>query len=407
MDKAIIEKLEEHQILQFLGSIEIDLPRCIVDVGGNLEAEISSPYVAKGWRSLIVDPQERCVESLRKKFSAHPNASVVQCACSNEPGELKLFIGLDGPGSEVSTLNSTSDPWMDRVRSAQFEMVTVKTLTALLEEQDFPSEIGILKIDTESWDYNVLLGLDLRKFRPKIIVTEEYYWDVQATIGKHTYLDDNDFVNVGFIGYNSIWMDRACGVRHSLSMLRDWLVAVDRYPSAVQGRGELTRLSPYLKAKSLHSSPVRFDNVLVQAEGLDAMICEQSTRLAVTVANFLHEPVGRLGAQGAPIAVSYHWLHMSGKAAVWDGIRTYLDREIGVNQMVKLDIVVRAPDRPGSYLLVVDLLEENVSWFGPRGGISASQAVVVVEAPSIPLAGAGTSFQAGRDAAPSGNRRTM
>lgn len=380
MDKAKIAKLEEHQIIQVLDSLEIELPRCIVDVGGNLEAEISTPYVAKGWRSLIIDPQSRCVEALRRKFSNDSNSTVVQCACSNEPGELKLYIGLDGPGSEVSTLNPNSDPWMDQVRSDQFEIVTVKTLTSILEDNDFPSEIGILKIDTESWDYNVLLGLDFAKFKPRVIVTEEYYWDIQSTISKHIYLEDNNYVNVGFVGYNSIWIHRDCGARYSMSVMRDWLVAINRYPSKVQGRPDLLRLMPYLQTSDSFSSPSKLENVLVQAEPLGVMVRGQSETLSVAVTNWLDEPISHLGKNGTPILASYHWLRMSGEVVVWDGVRTPLDRDVNVGAVAKLDIKVTAPVVPGRYILIIDLLDEKVAWFGARGATVARQEVLVIDA---------------------------
>jgi len=379
MNMAAFAKLEERQILQFLDSLEIELPPSIVDVGGNLNAEISAPYVLKGWRSLIIDPQRQCVEALRAKFMLYTNAKIVECACSDAPGELKLFIGVNGPGSEVSTLSTRSDPWMDQVRSDQFEMVTVKTLTSVLEENDFPGDIGVLKIDTESWDYNVLLGLDFSKYKPRVIVTEEYYWDIQGTINKHIYLEDNNYVNLGYIGNNSIWVHRDCGPRHSLSVLRGWLTAIGRYPK-VQGRPDLALLSPDMKLEGRHTRAAELNNVLIQASPLNALGCGQAETLSVAVINWLDTPIRRLKGDGSPIELSYYWLYSSGKAAVGNGVRTPLERDVEAGAAVKQNITVRAPTEPGRYILIIDLFDEHDKWCGDQGGTVARQEVLVVEA---------------------------
>jgi hypothetical protein len=47
-------------------------------------------------------------------------------------------------------------------------------LSEVLESQAIPRDFGLLSVDTEGMDYEVLLGLNLPTWRPRIIITEDY-----------------------------------------------------------------------------------------------------------------------------------------------------------------------------------------------------------------------------------------
>ena len=66
------------------------------------------------------------------------------------------------------------------------------------------------------------------------------------------------------------------------------------------------------------------------------------------------------------VFASYHWYSMKGDILVWEGLRSHLPLSMfpGQQQIVSVDVV--APDHPGKYILVLDLVEEGVEWFMPR-----------------------------------------
>lgn len=68
----------------------------MIDVGGNVGADISELFIKSGCRTIIVEPQSSCVDKLRAKTADCPNTKVVQSACSFEIDRLKLFVGNDG-----------------------------------------------------------------------------------------------------------------------------------------------------------------------------------------------------------------------------------------------------------------------------------------------------------------------
>jgi len=81
--------------------------------------------------------------------------------------------------------------------------VTVERLETILTRLKIPHEFGILSIDTEGMDYEVLLGLDLDVWRPRLIVTEDF--PPKDTM-KATYLNACRYKLAGRIGVNAFWI---------------------------------------------------------------------------------------------------------------------------------------------------------------------------------------------------------
>ena len=69
------------------------------------------------------------------------------------------------------------------------------------------------------------------------------------------------------------------------------------------------------------------------------------------------------------VHLGYHWLPKDPRLpTIWDGGRVLPDRRIEPGQSVALSVALRAPDVPGNYSLVYDLVFEQVTWFADRGG---------------------------------------
>lgn len=60
---------------------------------------------------------------------------------------------------------------------------------------------------------------------------------------------------------------------------------------------------------------------------------------------------------------SYHWLSGTGEVVVFDGLRTALPNDVKAGESVQLQPAIKAPDRPGSYLLELTLVQEGNAWF--------------------------------------------
>lgn len=174
----------------------------IVDVGANNTAPFSEKFIKDGKKCLLIEPQFSCYQNLRKLYSECANVSIVRTGCGNKNTKMKLFHGKKH--DEHATFNINDSPWFSEVRDDSYEIVPCKTLTTILEELEWDS-IDILKIDCESWDPYVIEGINFTKYRPEIIVTEEYSWEVDMLVKKYQILEDNQYVLLGYIGYNSLW----------------------------------------------------------------------------------------------------------------------------------------------------------------------------------------------------------
>lgn len=68
-----------------------------------------------------------------------------------------------------------------------------------------------------------------------------------------------------------------------------------------------------------------------------------------------------------PVRLGAHWLDADGKIVSWDAARADLPKDIAPMDSISQDLQITAPDEPGAYTLVVDLVQEGVVWFASRG----------------------------------------
>jgi 2-polyprenyl-3-methyl-5-hydroxy-6-metoxy-1,4-benzoquinol methylase len=64
-----------------------------------------------------------------------------------------------------------------------------------------------------------------------------------------------------------------------------------------------------------------------------------------------------------PIHLSYHWVGTDGRYVVFDGERTRLVPDARSGSSVLYEMSVTAPDLPGTYVLRLTLVQEQVRWF--------------------------------------------
>lgn len=102
----------------------------------------------------------------------------------------------------------------------------------------------------------------------------------------------------------------------------------------------------------------------------------ERVKVPVTISNLGPLTWSPTGAR--PYHLSYHWLYPSGKIARFDGARSNLSADVppGHRQLVVAD--VQAPRKAGRYLLVWDMVQEDVTWFSLKSATHASQPVRVV-----------------------------
>jgi len=79
-----------------------------------------------------------------------------------------------------------------------------------------------------------------------------------------------------------------------------------------------------------------------------------------------------------PVQLGNHWLDVDGTLRVQDDGRAGLPADLHCGEQIELDLLVTAPERPGRYLLELDLVQELVAWFADRGSTTLRLTVEVV-----------------------------
>ena len=140
-----------------------------VDVGGGhpVADNVSFHAYLRGWRGLVVEPQE---DLARLYAGVRPRDQVVSCLAGRRSGTIDFHVveGLHG-------LSSTVAANAERARGygAATSVVTklVEPLSKLIDAAGLGT-IQFLKIDVEGAEPDVLAGLDLERHRPQVILVE-------------------------------------------------------------------------------------------------------------------------------------------------------------------------------------------------------------------------------------------
>lgn len=185
-------------------------PQWFADVGANDGCQYSnSLWLAElGWSGVLVEPHPEAFSALRDRHGRRPNLHLHHAACAESEGTGKLFLSGD-QNSLGSTLSVDDNAWLRHWRSPESVDVPIRRLESLLQDAGCPRDYGILLIDTEGFDLDVLRGAGLDTFRPRIVVTEEYLWNMEKNAAKHRHLWDQGYVFLDKIGENTIWIEQA------------------------------------------------------------------------------------------------------------------------------------------------------------------------------------------------------
>ena len=149
-----------------------------VEVGAYNGISGSNTYLfeKKGWKCM-------CIEPVPEEFEKCKNVRQLslQYAVSNENKEDVTFTVFTLTGNNKSAISGLVPD--ERLISSHNHLiqnkeeikVKCKTLTSILDENNFPTNLDIVSIDTENTELDVLKGFDLNKYNVKVFVIENNY----------------------------------------------------------------------------------------------------------------------------------------------------------------------------------------------------------------------------------------
>lgn len=151
-----------------------DFPKTFVDVGCNHPTKFSNSFLFEqrlAFRTIAIDPIGRHADSWA---ALRANAAFVPVAVGAAAGTaiLRTTSGVDGGDDMFSTIIPEPEVVKETARHLPHEVkVEVRRLQDVLDEQGI-HDVGIMSIDVEGAELEVLAGLDLKRTRINILLLE-------------------------------------------------------------------------------------------------------------------------------------------------------------------------------------------------------------------------------------------
>lgn len=149
-----------------------------VDVGAFDGVHLSNTYSfeQQGWQGICVEPHPKYYEYCKQ---ARLNSTCLNLACVADDTIEKIEFFAEELGL-LSGIYAREEDVRDRYKRRKIEFsgfnkvsVPAMTLTSLLEKQVAPQiQIDFISIDVEGAEMDVLRGLDLSRFRPRVLIIE-------------------------------------------------------------------------------------------------------------------------------------------------------------------------------------------------------------------------------------------
>jgi FkbM family methyltransferase len=148
--------------------------RIALDVGANT-GRVSEVLLEAGYLVYAFEPFPEVYDKLTKALSHHQNFQAFPFALGSEEGTMPLHLmegSIRGSGDPSLYHSLHQHAFPEGMRWTSSIDVEVKTIRSLVDKGTIPPDIGLLKVDTEGYDLEVILGLD--DLLPPIVVTE--FW---------------------------------------------------------------------------------------------------------------------------------------------------------------------------------------------------------------------------------------
>jgi FkbM family methyltransferase len=271
-------------------------------------ASVTRHFYDRGWSGINIEPRSEAVARLRER---RPRDTTLEVAAGEKVGRLPFYrVEHDPDQSTFETEN------LERLRQQGHGVVTttvpIRTLDSLLEEFA-PPAVDFLKIDVEGAEGQVLAGLDLTRWRPRLILVEAVRpWSSERVDGAwRSLLEDRGYSEALFDGLNLFFV--ADEIRDEIGPIAPASILDGYTPASVQLlEDELARLRDYIR--SLEGELARRNrNSLVSVEpaergdlsgqapvlsgGAPGAGPHPERRLRVVVCSSAHQAAERLASQ--------------------------------------------------------------------------------------------------------------
>ena len=181
-------------------------PGFSVDVGCNHPQKCSNTFelYKRGWKGVNIDANAKLIDQQK---SLRVSDIAVCAAISNIEKEVVFTEFVDPFVSSISPDHVKE--WKQHRLIKEEKSVRTVPLTMVLNEFRTPPLFDLLCIDVEGHDYEVLLSLDLKLYRPRLIVIEMHSFDLNKPNDNKIYVSliSVGYKMVGFVIMNGYFVD--------------------------------------------------------------------------------------------------------------------------------------------------------------------------------------------------------
>jgi len=153
-----------------------------IDVGANVGA-VSDRLLKAGCSVYAFEPHGPAFETLKQKLGSNRNFHALQFAIGSADSSMQLHIAKDLSGIgkwDTSLFHSLVEHAMlNDLQFGESVSVPVRSIDSLRQSREIPEHAGILKVDTEGMDLEVLRGLGTADYA--IVMAE--FWDPHHPFG--------------------------------------------------------------------------------------------------------------------------------------------------------------------------------------------------------------------------------
>ena len=195
-----------HGLFNWLNDKQLEPINTIVDIGaanGVLNSNSWELVNYNHWNALLVEPNP---EAFYYMMGLYDNTGVnghiffENAAVAEKTGTTDLYLPENKDDDQLASL-SVKHPKVIKVN-------TISPSDLLEKYKTFIKNIGILSIDTEGYDYNVLKEWMKTENRPQIIITESWPHLAYVNLEKMSLLKTQGYNKVLHFGENEIFVQK-------------------------------------------------------------------------------------------------------------------------------------------------------------------------------------------------------
>ena len=155
------------------------------------------------WESLLIEPQKRCIDTLRYIYADRENIRIEHAAIGPEQQTLRLYKvsdsaeGLPHWANQLASVRrevilSHQDRIPDIERYIQAEDVRCLGLAQVLAKHRFP-RVDLLATDTEGFDFEIVKQIDSLESPPQFIYYEHLHLSREEYTQSLRFLEDRGY----------------------------------------------------------------------------------------------------------------------------------------------------------------------------------------------------------------------